>query len=425
MSNYSTIKLNELADVLISNVDKVPKENEKEVLLCNFTDVYKNWAITKRNCKSFMKSTANDSEINKFQIKKGYVAITKDSETRDDIGISTYIADTIDNCVLGYHCALIKIKSKNVNGKYLNAVFNSNYGKKYFENNATGSGQRYTLTIDAINDFPVPIFHHNKICYIGNIMSLIDRKIEINNLVNDNLHQQLDIIYNYWFTQFDFLSKNGNPYKSSGGKMKWDNSMKEFIPESFVPIKLNEIFSIYSGYPFSSSDYSNEGIYKLITIKNVQDSGINLDVDNYLDNIPLDIPSYCLLKSGDILMSLTGNVGRVGLMYGNNYVLNQRVGIIVPKDNNISSYIYCLLKSRIIRKKLETLAGGSSQANLSPIEASNIIIPFNDIVANHFSKIANPIIKLIIDNYLENKTLISLRDWMLPMLMNGQVTITD
>ena len=100
-------KLGDIATLEISGVDKKIKDGEEDIRLCNFVDVYYNWAITMARHDSFMLATARPNEISKFQLKKGQVALTKDSETRDDIGISTYIADDFDDVILGYHCALI------------------------------------------------------------------------------------------------------------------------------------------------------------------------------------------------------------------------------------------------------------------------------------------------------------------------------
>lgn len=100
---WKKFKLGDIADIIISSVDKKTNDGEREVSLCNFVDVYHNWAITKDITSDLMKATANDSEIERFRIKKGQVAFTKDSETRDDIGIPTYIADDFDNVLLGYH----------------------------------------------------------------------------------------------------------------------------------------------------------------------------------------------------------------------------------------------------------------------------------------------------------------------------------
>ena len=119
MVKLKKYKLFEVASFEISNVDKKTKENESSVRLCNFTDVYKNWAITESIDDSFMIASASVGQIKKFTLSKGQVAITKDSETRHDIGISSYIADDFPDTVLGYHCALITPNSEQLDGKCL------------------------------------------------------------------------------------------------------------------------------------------------------------------------------------------------------------------------------------------------------------------------------------------------------------------
>ena len=180
-------KLSDVAKVDISSVDKKAKENETTVRLCNFTDVYHNWAITSDMASSFMEASANAKEIEKFTIKKGQVAFTKDSETRDDIGIPTYIADDFENVLLGYHCALVTPDETKLCGKYLNAFMHSNYIQKYFELNATGSGMRYTLSIDTLEGMPLLLPSLEEQKRIGEIFSALDKKIALNRAINQNL----------------------------------------------------------------------------------------------------------------------------------------------------------------------------------------------------------------------------------------------
>jgi type I restriction enzyme S subunit len=180
-------KLKDIATVEISGVDKKSKTGEALIHLCNFVDVYYNWAITSNLRDGFMEATANTNEIKRFTLKRGQVALTKDSETRDDIGIPTYIADDLDGVVLGYHNALVTPNSQVLNGKYLNALLNTDYAKKYFACNASGSGQRYALSVDALNDFPVIYPSLREQEQIGDIFSSIDQKIAINRTINHNL----------------------------------------------------------------------------------------------------------------------------------------------------------------------------------------------------------------------------------------------
>ena len=180
-------RLGEIATVEISGVDKKIKDGEKKIRLCNFVDVYYNWAITIVQHDSFMPATARPNEISKFQLRKGQVALTKDSETRDDIGISTYIADDFDDVILGYHCALITPQRNILDGSYLNAILHTEYAKKYFACNASGSGQRYALSVEALNSFPVPKIPLSEQKQIGEIFSSLDKKMELNRQINQNL----------------------------------------------------------------------------------------------------------------------------------------------------------------------------------------------------------------------------------------------
>ena len=266
-------------------------------------------------------------------------------------------------------------------------------------------------------DIPLPSLKIQE--RVTKLLSLIDEKIRKNHQINDYLEEMAKTIYDYWFVQFDFPDKNGKPYKSSGGTFK--NGLP--IGWNYVPIK--NICNILSGFSFQSDDYVQNGKYKLLTIKNVQDAGINLDVDNYINILPENMPDFCKLDIGSILMSLTGNVGRVGILYDSNCLLNQRVSLMQAKNPIMTPFIYCLLKSSKMRYILESLATGTSQKNLSPIEAGNIMIPYDSEIVKNFSKKVTPLIDSIITNLKENNNLTNLREWLLPMLMNGQATIEN
>lgn len=181
------IRLGNVASVDASGVDKKITEGQTSVKLCNFTDVYYNWAITSRMSSSFMQATASEKEISKFTLKKGQVAITKDSETRNDIGNSAYIADNQEGVLLGYHCSLITPNPQKLDGSYLNALFHTSFAQKYFEANAAGSGQRYMLASNVIEDMKIPLPPIAEQIKIGKLFSRIDRKIELNKAINHNL----------------------------------------------------------------------------------------------------------------------------------------------------------------------------------------------------------------------------------------------
>ena len=416
-------KLADIAKIEISGVDKKTIEGEIPVRLCNFVDVYYNWAITKEKAKSFMAASAKQTEINKCSIGKGMVAITKDSETRDDIGVATYIADDFENVVLGYHCALITPNPAVVDGKYLNAFMHTRYIQKYFENNASGSGQRYTLSNDTIGNIPVLLPSVEEQHTIGKVLADIDRKIELNKQINDNLEAMAKQLYDYWFVQFDFPNDEGKPYKSSGGDMVWNEKLKREIPKGWEVMPLNHWLDIKSGFAFKSETYLQDGTYKIITIKNVQDHHLETSGCDCINVIPNEIKDWCKLTINNRLISLTGNCGRLCIVTENNLLLNQRVGLI-DCEKYLLNYAYALLSSKEFQTLCGNLAKGAAQANLSPIELCKSLaqLPPKTIIKN-FEKAMSSLIKKYIQCEIENKHLQKQRDELLPLLMNGQLTI--
>ena len=202
--------------------------------------------------------------------------------------------------------------------------------------------------------------------------------------------------------------------------MVYNSELKREIPEGWGVRKLNEVLDLISGYPFSSNDYVTSGKYKLYTIKNVQD-GYTVDkVDNYLDFLPSNMSHECQLRRGDLIMSLTGNVGRVGMVYEDDVLLNQRVLKLNPINKTHKSFIYSFFRSDVTKAHLENMSTGTSQKNLSPIDIGNMMIPFpSESLLSKFLDNLN----MLENNLVENQQLTQLRDWLLPMLMNGQVKV--
>ena len=297
-------KLGEIATVEISGVDKKTKDGEIPVKLCNFTDVYHNWAITKEMESSFMKATAKQSEIDCFRLKKGQVAFTKDSETRDDIGIPTYIADDFDDVILGYHTALVTPNTDKLNGKYLNAFMNTSFIQKYFENNASGSGQRYTLSNETLNSIPVYLPNLKLQETIGSFLNKIDKKIALNRRMNAKLEQMAKRLYDHWFVQFDFPSENGKPYKASGGKMVWNETLKREIPEGWEVKSLFEAADVIYGFPYATEPFDediehSEKPFSVIRIRDISDNSISAKTDEMVDE------KY-QTKRNDLLIGMDG-----------------------------------------------------------------------------------------------------------------------
>ena len=151
--------------------------------------------------------------------------------------------------------------------------------------------------------------------------------------------------------------------------MVWNEQLKRTIPDGWTPNPLSDIFTFKSGYSFSSDLYEVSGKYKLLTIKNVQNNGINLNADNYINVLPDNVPDYCLLKAQDILMSLTGNVGRVGIMYADNCLLNQRVALAEPVNINCPSFLLWSTSNLIASHNLGAICHSSISLGVSPFNS--------------------------------------------------------
>lgn len=261
---------------------------------------------------------------------------------------------------------------------------------------------------------------------LADLLSCIDNLIDSNKLFSNHISNFVQMIYDYWFVQFDFPDENGRPYKSSGGKMVYNDQLKQEIPEGWKVVKFSSIAKIISGFPFKSDSYVNNGKHKVITIKNVQDGNIDSSTANSIDSLPDNLPDECVLSVGDLLISLTGNVGRCGLVFESNLLLNQRVGKLVVDHELNKDFAISIISSLQQRKRMEQLSNGSSQANLSPIQAADFYIALPpQALLNKFNSAARPIRQLSLLAQQESKQLASLRDWLLPMLMNGQVEIKN
>ena len=392
-------KLSDVAKVEISSVDKKTKAGEIPVRLCNFTDVYHNWAITSDMVDSFMEASANPNEIEKFTIKKGQVAFTKDSETRNDIGISTYIADDFYNILLGYHCALITPDETKLCGKYLNAFMHSTYIQKYFENSASGSGQRYTLSLETINSMPILLPSLDKQKRIGEIFTLLDNKIKLNRAVNQNLEAMAKQLYDYWFVQFDFPNEEGKPYKSSGGEMVWNEKIKREIPIGWDNCTLKDFLTIKNG---RDHKYLSEGLYP------VYGSGGEMRRAN----------EY-LYKGESVLMPRKGTLNNI-MYVDESFWTVDTMFYSEMKVLNCAKYIFFAIKD-IDFTRWDSGTGVPSMT-ASTLYNLPMIKPNIDLL-KRFDKAITPIFYKMKQIRVEYEVLTKQRDELLPLLMNGQITI--
>ncbi|MCL1647666.1 restriction endonuclease subunit S [Elizabethkingia anophelis] len=258
---------------------------------------------------------------------------------------------------------------------------------------------------------------------IASILSSLDDKIELNSKINDNLERMAKTLYDYWFVQFDFPNENGKPYKSSGGKMIWNEILKREIPEGWEVKKIREICSTGSGGTPKSTEvnYYENGKIPWLNSGELNKTFI-ISTTNFITELGMKNSSAKLFPSNIILMAMYGATAGKTSIVSFETTTNQAVCAIIPNDHLLFHYIKFSLDN--MYRYLVNLSTGSARDNLSQdkIRDLNTIIPaertirdFSNTVIILFNKIKN--------NHIQNQQLSSLRDWLLPMLMNGQVKI--
>ena len=230
---------------------------------------------------------------------------------------------------------------------------------------------------------------------------------------NHNLEEQAQALYKSWFVDFE-------PFKDG----KFVDSELGMIPEGWRVGKVRELIDIQSGFAFKSETFVPSGDYRLITIKAVQDGYLTTSGADYIDNpLPAKMPGYCILALGDILLSLTGNVGRICIVDDVNLLLNQRVAKLQPINVADRAFVYSLFRNMSFREQVVQLARGTAQLNLSPVETGelSLCIPSRNVL-QQFADITMPLFEEILSNSLANKRLELIRDSVLPKFMYAKLT---
>lgn len=377
------------------------------------------------NCFKENKSKDNIYYVGKFRdeflMEEGDI-ITPLTEQAIGLLGSTALIPASGKYIQSQDVAKITCNEKLLDKKFAFYLISSSLVKQQLSAAAQQTKIRHTSP-DKIKDCVVWIPEMSEQRRIGDLLSTIDQKISLNRQVNHYLEAMAKQLYDYWFVQFEFPDENGKPYKSSGGRMVWNKELKRDVPECWSVGAINTWLEIKSGFPFKSETYQTSGRYKIITIKNVQDGELVTSGCDYVDDIPSRVKDYVSLQIGDRLISLTGNCGRLCVVCEENLLLNQRVGLLCC-DTQYLEYFYNLLSSSAIRTLVDNLANGAAQANLSPIELCKTIcaVPSAKTLLQ-YNEYAMILRKTLILNNQEISQLIQQRDELLPLLMNGQVSV--
>lgn len=322
------------------------------------------------------------------------VATAGEGKTR---GQTSYL---LTDTYVNQSIVVLKADKTKIDNKFLFYALSNSYNRMRALSDAAGI--RGSLPCKLLNNFEINTFNLDIENKIGQFLFNIDLKIENNNKINAELESLAKTIYDYWFLQFEFPNEEGKPYKSSGGKMVWNKELKREIPEGWAVKKLNSIANLYQPEILPSNLMKEDGKYFVY--------GANGIVGRYnkFNHEHPEIAICCRGAScGNYLMTLPKS-----WITGNSMV-------VTPKDSSVTKeYLYHSL--RYIDIKRYVTGSAQPQITRSNLDGIKVVIPpFKSL--EHFSNKAEKIRNELIKNINENNELSSLRDFLLPMLMNGQV----
>ena len=368
----------------------------------------------------------NEKEQQIYSIKAGDVLITRTSETIDELAMSCVAVKDYPKATYSGFTKRLRPKREGIAyPKYMAFYFRSALFRKAVTNNAFMT-LRASFNEDIFTFLDVYLPDYDKQVRIGDILYRIECKIQKNKEINDYLEEMAKTIYDYWFVQFDFPDNCGMPYKSSGGIMVVTDGRKT-IPKDWESLSIGNICTLKNGINYEK-DIEGDKVYTIVNVRDITASSLFIN-NSSCDRIslPSSLANKYLISNDSILIARSGTPGAVRLVEGNDDNNIVYCGFIIaatPLDSRYRNYLAFTLKK--YEGSNATQTGGSILKNVSQdtLNALTISYPPSDVIEN-FNSAIKPILHQLATNSDEINILIQLRNWLLPMLMNGQATIED
>lgn len=259
-------------------------------------------------------------------------------------------------------------------------------------------------------------------CTIAAVLCALDAKIDLNNRINAELEALTKTIYDYWFVQFDFPDANGRPYKSSGGAMVWNDILKREIPVGWRADNICAVSELAGGgTPSKASASYWDGDIPFFTPADASNALFQLDTGNHITKQGLDACSSEFFPKGTIFITARGSVGKV-LIAGRGMAMNQSCYALCPKADNHLPFLYFHARALVCHLRVKASGSTFNSIVTNDIEWTSLVIPPADVIESFGAK-TNAMFNRISVGLRESEELARLRDWLLPLLMNGQVRV--
>ncbi|MDD2821258.1 MAG: restriction endonuclease subunit S [Flavobacterium sp.] len=405
--------------VIINKICKLNRETIRSNNQPDYINYLDTGNITRNRINEIKKLT---NGVDKFpsraqrKVQKNTIIYSTVRPEQEHFGI---IENPIDNLIVSTGFTTLDIIDDSIDAKYFYYSLTNKSITEYLNVIASNNVTSYpSLNPSDIGDLVLKIpsskIEQQK---IAKILSDLDAKIELNNRINTELEAMAKTLYDYWFVQFDFPDANGKPYKTSGGKMVWNEQLKREIPEGWEVGELKDIANITMGQSPPGESYNEEG-NGMIFYQGCTDFGNRYPTIRKFTTSPTRFA-----KQGDILLSVRAPVGTLNISK-ENCCIGRGLACMNSKNDAIT-YLFGVmvnLKQTFDRRNASgTTFGSITKDDLFSLP---VIIP-NEKTVRAFQNLVFPSFEKQNKIELENIELASLRDWLLPMLMNGQVRVGD
>ncbi len=402
---------------LIKSISKTHKFDKDELVFLNTSDVLEgkiliDYYTPVSKLKGQAKKTIKNGDIlySEIRPKNKRYAYVKNVKNTEDYVVSTKLM-------------VLRNSSEKLNTDYLYHFLTFegtiNYLQKRAENRIGSFPQ---ITFDIVKTIKIWLPELQTQEQIAKVLSDLDAKIEVNNKINQELEAFAKTIYDYWFVQFDFPDENGKPYKSSGGKMVYNEELKREIPEGWEDgniLKCAELIS--GGTPSKKNETFWNGDIPFYTPADYVNSVYTVKTESYTNSLGIKSSAAKLMRTGTTIITARGTVGNVNII-GIPMAMNQSCYAFYSKKDYSNEFVYYQILQMVRYLKAKSSGSVFKSIVTSDVQLTPTIIP-NKKTVKEFTQIVKPFFNKILNNINQNQKLAELRDWLLPMLMNGQAKV--
>lgn len=421
------MKLAEVIDSFVSGDwgnEEYSNESPNAVFCVRGADIV---PISNHSFNNIPKRYVSNRTIETKLLKEGDLVVEKSGGSpTQSTGRVVYISkDLIENAgsvVCSNFCTAIRVKPE-WSPLYVYYYWQNIYNRGIFFNfEGKTSGIKNLQMDNALSAIEIEYLPLDKQDEIVATLSAIDSKIAINRQINDNLEAMAKQLYDYWFVQFDFPNEEGKPYKSSGGKMVWNEKLKREIPEGWYADNICRIADILSGgTPSKQVDsYWQNGNIPFFGPTDYTGAIFQLTTAEHITNEGLKHCASSIFEEGIVIITARGSIGKI-VVVGTPMAMNQSCYAFRPRNDEFE-YLFFLTAQLI--EHLKAKGSGSVFKSIITADIENSILSIADkTTITLFTSTIRPLMNAIKENTKQIELLIKQRDELLPLLMNGQVSV--